>query len=165
MRSRIAFVSLAVVVLAFAGCGGTNKATTTAAPTPLPPNVTGHQPLPPLKSATYNINLAGFKGGALHGSGLAVISINASSVELCWKFSQLMNVTAPTVARIYINFRGASGTHGLPLGSPYKSSGCVPESSAVLSEILAHPHRFYVAIHDAQFPGGAVHGQLQPTVP
>ena len=165
MRSRTAFVSLAVVVLAFAGCGGTNKAATTAATSPLPPNVTVYKPPPPLKSATYSTNLAGFKGGALHGSGLAVISINASSKELCWKFSQLMNVTAPTVARIFRNFRGASGKHGIPLGSPYKSSGCVPEAAIVLSELLAHPNRFYVAIHDAQFPDGAVHGQLQPTAP
>jgi hypothetical protein len=142
----------------------TTKPTPPAATSPVtaPTTRTSGAP-PPAKSASYSVSLAGTSGGlpgAPNGSGLAVISLNASSDQLCWKFSQLKNVTAPTVAKIYKATPHGPGTAGLPLGSAYSSSGCVTEPSIFLGAIGAHPQRFYVSIHDAQFPGGAVRGQL-----
>src|SRR5271155_1230813 len=108
MVSRVTLVSLALVVLALAGCGSTKQAATTAATTP-----SGAPP--PAKSASYTVTLAGYKGGSPSGSGHAFISINASTDELCWTFSALQNVTAPTVIRIFHTFKGASGKHGIQL--------------------------------------------------
>lgn len=161
MPNRTPFVSLAVVVLAFAGCGSTKNAATTTAATisSLPP---GERPI---QAATYTAKLAGFprgvglRGGAPNGSGLAVITISPRR-ELCWKFSQLRNVTAPTVARIFRSFPGGSGLNGLPLGHAYKSSGCVrvPAKTALLGLLEANPQEWYVSIHTVRFPGGAVRG-------
>jgi hypothetical protein len=168
MPRRTTFVTLAVVVLALAGCGSTKNASTTAATGSTPPASvsTPSEAHPPVTSATYVVNLAGFAGGSPNGSGLAVISINPSRGELCWKFSRLKNVTAPTVARIYRNWVGATGRGGSTgrggylLGRAYESSGCVPEESVVLGLIEAKPQVFYVNIHTARFRNGAVRGPL-----
>ncbi len=156
MRSRTTFVCLAVVslALALAGCGGTKPAATTVATSPAPP------PAPP---ATFHVRLVGYKGGSPDGSASAVINVNPPTGQLCWIFSELHNVPSPTVARVYQNFPGAEGSHGFKLGSVYTPSGCVQLHTDVLEHMAEKtPGRFYVAIHDAQFPEGAVHGPLTP---
>jgi CHRD domain len=167
MRSRTAFVSLAAVVLAVAGCGSTKKAATTAATssTAAPTTTTSVAP-PPVKLLTYSVNLTGAGGataGARNGSGLAIISLNPSSGELCWKFSQLSNVTAPTKARIYHNHPGTPNTReGFPLGLTYEPSGCIVGPPSLLKPLQAHPQSFYLSVETAQFPrgAGAVRGPL-----
>ena len=39
---------------------------------------------------------------------------------------------------------------------------CVSADPAVLGAIVANPHLYYVNLHNARFPGGAVRGQLSP---
>jgi CHRD domain len=173
MRSRTVAVSLVVfmvVVLAFASCGGGTKTVTTTAPTtsPTPPGVSKHVGPPPVKSVSYSVSLSGAAGvssprapaGEPNGSGFAAISVNASTGELCWKFSQLKNVTRPTVARIYRAASLGSFLYGFRLGHTYKSSGCLPENPIFLGLLGARPQEFYVSIHSARFPEGAVRGQV-----
>jgi hypothetical protein len=162
----------ACVVLALAGCGGNKKAATTAATSSVAPPATRTVGTPPpvksikVKSVTYKVNLAGASGspaGAPNGSGLAVITvsgINAFLGELCWKFSQLKNVTAPTMARIYSVPTGTSAGVGITLGGGYKSTSCLPEASSFLALLEDHPQGFDVSIDNAQFPNGAVRGQI-----
>jgi hypothetical protein len=152
-----------------------------------------HKPLPPVKSVAWNVSLSGTGGtsgevlkppgpgtaipypappGAPYGSGLAVISTHASTRELCWKFSQLTNVTTPTRARIYrLASRIAwmtgfelSRRGGIVVGpagrATYTSSGCLPENSAFLALLGAKPWQFYVAIDTPRFRLGAVRGQF-----
>lgn len=45
-------------------------------------------------------------------------------------------------------------------GNPGVSSGCVNVAPATAAAIAANPTRFYVNVHNAGFPGGAVRGQL-----
>jgi hypothetical protein len=166
MHSRGVVFLLAVVVLAFAGCGSTKTVATKAGPN-VPAGFPAYPP-PPI-SVTYSISLSGASGvsgtypapaGAPNGSGLAVISINAATRELCWQFSQLKNVTAPTVARIYRLAGPTTWRYGYTLGRPFKSSGCLPENWIILGFLGAKPQQFWVSIHTAQFPGGAVRGQV-----
>ena len=96
--------------------------------------------------------------GAPGASGIATISVNASTRELCWSFSQLKNVTAPTKARIFRAAAPGSWQYGFPLGHPYKPSGCIPENPAFLGLLGAYPEEFYVIIDTAHFPVGAVRG-------
>ncbi len=42
----------------------------------------------------------------------------------------------------------------------FKASGCVPVDSALRQAILANPELYYVNIHNAEFPGGALAGLL-----
>jgi CHRD domain len=42
----------------------------------------------------------------------------------------------------------------------FKASGCVPVDSALRQAIVEHPDRYYVNIHNAEFPGGALAGLL-----
>lgn len=173
MHSRRVVFLLAVAVFAFAGCSSKKLETTAAkkvetSPAASPP--TGFSPYPPPpKSVTYSISLSAASGvsgtypapaGAPKGSGLAVISINAPRLELCWQFSQLKNVTAPTVARIYRLAGPTTWRYGYKLGGTFKPSGCLHENWIFLGFLGAKPQQFYVSIHTAQFPGGAVRGQL-----
>ncbi len=40
------------------------------------------------------------------------------------------------------------------------SEGCVKVDRALALEILKRPADYYVNVHNAEFPGGAVRGQL-----
>ena len=40
------------------------------------------------------------------------------------------------------------------------SSGCVDVGRALAKEILKNPADYYVNVHNAEFPGGALRGQL-----
>jgi CHRD domain len=40
--------------------------------------------------------------------------------------------------------------------------GCTTVQHAVYDEILLNPSAFYVDVHNAEFPDGAVRGQLPP---
>jgi hypothetical protein len=53
----------------------------------------------------------------------------------------------------------------VPFESPASgsASGCVQGVDAgVISDILANPAGFYVNVHNPDFPGGAIRGQLTP---
>jgi CHRD domain len=42
----------------------------------------------------------------------------------------------------------------------FKASGCVPVDSALRQAIVENPDQYYVNIHNAEFPGGALAGLL-----
>jgi hypothetical protein len=46
------------------------------------------------------------------------------------------------------------------LESREKLEDCVPADPAVLAQIEANPAGYYVNLHNARFPGGAIRGQL-----
>jgi len=160
---RIACPCAAIAALVLAGCGGATKTVTRSA---LPPGVTQYKPLPPARAASYNIALSGTDAtmrapkGAPGGSGVAAITFDPASAQLCWSFSQLKNVTAPRIARLYQGFTNATGMHGRPLGASYKPSGCLPEPQLLFRLVEAHPERFYVAIFTDKYPEGAVRGRF-----
>jgi hypothetical protein len=170
MQPKRSFLFAAFVVLALVGCGSTKKAVsaapanTASTSATLPPGTTTlTAPPPPATPRTYQVKLSGaaeIPAGAPNGSGIAVISIKAGG-ELCWKFSGLKNVTAPTVSHIHRGLPGSSGPVVIPLGGAYKATGCVHGAATpLLALIEASPQRFYVNIHNAQYPGGAVRAQL-----
>jgi CHRD domain len=45
-------------------------------------------------------------------------------------------------------------------GNPGSSAGCTDVSRSLIRQIRRNPGRFYVNVHTADFPDGAVRGQL-----
>ncbi|HEX4187805.1 MAG TPA: CHRD domain-containing protein [Solirubrobacteraceae bacterium] len=162
MPSKTSCASLALALIVLGGCGST-KSTTTTTTTHLAPGATEIGTPPPVKSATYRVALAGSTGappGAPNGSALAIVTVKAPTHELCWEFSNLKNVSAPTAARIYRSLAGGPPPgSGVPLGSPYKPSGCRAEPAVFLGLLGSHPQNFYLAIDNAGYPKGAVRGR------
>jgi len=69
----------------------------------------------------------------------------------------------PTMAHIHKGAAGVAGGVVVPLAPPTNgmSEGCAPLAADVLSAILATPSDYYVNIHTALFPKGALRGQLK----
>ena len=69
-------------------------------------------------------------------------------------------------AHIHEGAAGASGNVVIPLKTPDasgKSSGCATAARALVKAILADPAGYYVNVHTAAFPAGAIRGQLTGT--
>ena len=170
LASRTAVAVAAMVTLALAGCGSSTQGTTSTAAQVL------HRPHPeprkPLESNAYEAQLSGDVGvtgidgappGAPNATGLVAITVDAPTNQICWRFSQLKNMSAPTAVRLYRRTAGAgSWRFGFALGNRYTSSGCapVPKSLALLRALEEDPQQWYVTIHSSRFPGGAVRAQL-----
>lgn len=96
------------------------------------------------------------------GSGTADITVNPGQNQVCYKLS-VANIAAATMAHIHEAGPTAAGPVRVTLGTPSAagtSAGCVTVARALALEILKSPADYYVNVHNAQFPGGAVRGQL-----
>jgi hypothetical protein len=92
------------------------------------------------------------------GSGIAVVTINGTTAN----YSVLVQgIGTATLAQIH---RGAAGVSG-PVVVDF-NAGALPNGSTsgvaqtLIDEILANPAGFYVNVHNAEFPNGAIRGQL-----
>jgi len=99
------------------------------------------------------------------GTGSASITLLQGVGQVCFDLS-VRNIATATAAHIHRGALGVAGPVEVPLTPPAAngfSSGCVTGVSATLiGEILNHPAGFYVNVHNASFPNGAVRGQLAP---
>jgi hypothetical protein len=96
--------------------------------------------------------------GDSDGAGFAVIVIDGTTI----RYNVLVqNIGTPTGAHIH---RGAAGTSGdvvVDLGVSSLASGSVAGvAQSLINEIVGNPSGFYVNVHNAEFPNGAIRGQL-----
>ena len=94
------------------------------------------------------------------GKGLAVIHLNAAKRTVCWSFKGVARIAKPTQAHIHLGRRGTAGNIVVAFGGAYKASGCVKASKSLIEKIETSPNRYYVNIHNAKYPAGAIRGQL-----
>jgi hypothetical protein len=99
--------------------------------------------------------------GDLDGTGRATIRINPRKGEICYNL-RVAGIQPATAAHIHEAPAGTAGPVVVGLTAPTSgtSKGCVAISEARANEIIADPADYYVNVHNAQFPGGALRGQL-----
>ncbi len=100
-------------------------------------------------------------GGDPDGTGTAAITLNSATNQVCWTLSWT-NIGAPTGAHIHTGAVGVSGP--IFIGLNPTPSGCVSTTAANIQAVRANPSGFYVNLHDASFPAGAIRGQLTNAV-
>jgi len=136
-----AFVAFAVVGLA----SGTPAA---AGGRPFTTNLTG----------AAEVTAAGVPNqGDLDGTGSATLRVNPGLGEVCWTIT--VSGIAP-VSAAHLHVAPSTTTGPVVVGlNPY-TSGCTEVSRDLARAIIRNPAAYYVNVHNAQFPGGALRGQL-----
>ncbi|MGZ8347152.1 MAG: CHRD domain-containing protein [Allosphingosinicella sp.] len=112
----------------------------------------------------YRAQLSGANepgGGDPDGAGLARLEISDATNTICTDLEVRM-ISPATAAHIH---RGAAGVNGPPvvtLDTPddNDSDDCDEVADALINEIRANPGGFYVNVHTADYPNGAIRGQL-----
>jgi len=100
--------------------------------------------------------------GDTDGTGTAEIRLNQGQNQICFELS-VSNIDTATLAHIHEGAVDASGPPVVTLTAPAangKSKGCVDASADLIKRIRQTPENFYVNVHNAAFPNGAVRGQL-----
>ena len=106
--------------------------------------------------------------GAGDANGRGSFSATLDGQTLCYGI-QVKNIGDPGAAHIHRGTRSVAGPVVQPLehptdGNPGASSDCVEIESDLARGLRLNPGRYYVNVHNADFPGGAVRGQLFPRV-
>jgi hypothetical protein len=97
------------------------------------------------------------------GIGAAGVAIFPRRNSLCFTLA-VHNIAAATAAHIHAGAAGTNGGVVVPFTAPSRgfSFGCVPNVMPdLLRDIVANPGNYYVNVHNAEFPGGAIRGQLR----
>jgi len=98
-------------------------------------------------------------------TGTATVRLRAGQGQVCYRLAA-DNLPAASASHIHRAAVGASGPVVVPLFTPNaagNASGCIGASRAVVKAILARPGNYYVNVHNAEFAGGAIRGQLTGT--
>jgi len=96
-------------------------------------------------------------GGDTDGAGSLTADVDANSGDFCYTLTA-SKIAKATMAHIH---SGAAGANGPPVITiDVANDECVAVDSEVLKAIVAAPGNYYVNIHNADFPAGAIRGQL-----
>jgi hypothetical protein len=126
------------------------------------------------KTATFTIQLSGAAevcptapgtcGGP--GTGSATIEIDRNAGTVCYAITT-QNVALPLLAaHIHAAPVGEAGPVVVPLFTQPVNAATVPRTCLtgldknLLKDIIRNPENYYVNVHNAPFPNGAVRGQL-----
>ena len=96
------------------------------------------------------------------GAGHATFRVNVGQSQVCYELS-VEKIAPATAAHIHKAGPDAAGPPVVPLKTPGadgKVKDCATADQAVVKDILQNPGNYYVNVHNAEFPPGAVRGQL-----
>jgi hypothetical protein len=115
------------------------------------------------ETVVLTANLAGANevgGGAPDGNGAFRAEINTETGDFCYTLYG-EKIAAPTMAHVHAGAAGANGGPVLTIDVTGKGSDmCIAVEPAKLKPVVDNPAGFYINIHTADFPGGAIRGQL-----
>ena len=96
------------------------------------------------------------------GMGHGTFRVNVGQNQVCYDLA-VEKIAPATAAHIH---KGAAGASGPPVvmlktpGADGKVKDCATADAAVVKDILQNPGNYYVNVHNAEFGGGAIRGQL-----
>ena len=117
--------------------------------------------LPPLIAALVGSAEAPGPGDP-DGLGAAGITLNPTLRTICYSL-HVVDIAPATAAHIHEGAAGVAGGVVVPFDAPTggSSSGCVENlDPELIVRIQQNPAGYYVNVHNADFPAGAVRGQL-----
>ena len=101
--------------------------------------------------------------GDRDGTGTARVNLDATKGEVCYEVS-VQKIDRPVGMHIHEGATGTSGPIVVPLTTPTATDtttkGCANADRTLIGRIAAKPGDFYVNVHSATYPQGAVRGQL-----
>ena len=95
------------------------------------------------------------------GTGTFSATVNAGQSKVCYTLS-VAKIDPATMAHIHRGVAGAAGPVVTALKAPAAgtSMACAVVTRELAKELIANPAGFYVNVHNAIYPAGAVRGQL-----
>ena len=99
--------------------------------------------------------------GDTDGTGTATVTVNPGKSQVCYTLA-VSGIDTATAAHIHTGKVGVAGGVVVPLEAPAdgSSEACATVTRELALEILKSPADYYVNVHNAAFPAGAVRGQL-----
>lgn len=115
-------------------------------------------------AATFNATLTGASEvphADPDGTGSFTARLNARHDQLCYEL-KADKVDTATAAHVH---SGAVGTNGPPvimLDAPVNgvATKCAAVTMDLAMKLMDHPDNYYVNVHNAAYPNGAIRGQL-----
>jgi CHRD domain len=95
------------------------------------------------------------------GGGTVQVTLNPDKGEVCYELT-VKDIQEATAAHIHEGAAGKEGAVKVAFDAPKTGSakGCKSADAAVVKTIMDNPANYYVNVHNAEFPKGAVRGQL-----
>ena len=95
------------------------------------------------------------------GSGFARITLNHGQGQICYEIT-VEGIDPATAAHIHVGASNVAGPVVVGLAAPTdgSSSGCADVARSLIRAIRENPDDYYINVHNAPFPAGAVRGQL-----
>lgn len=99
--------------------------------------------------------------GDADGKGTADLRVNPGQGSVCYSVTY-SGIDAPSAAHIHTGAAGVAGGVVVPLkvGAGGAIEGCAGVTREQAMALIQSPETFYVNLHNAAFPGGAIRGQL-----